>query len=90
MIGYAPYFPLLEAFNYQLPVLASAIPVLKEVGENACLFVNPTSPEDIAQGLEKITQDNNLRQSLVAKGKIRLKYFSWSTCLDQTWQILIT
>ncbi len=81
-------FPLLEGFSHQIPVLASNIPVLKEIGDNACLFVDPTSPEYIANGLEKITQDDNLRQELITQGKIRLKDFSWQKCVDDTWQIL--
>jgi glycosyltransferase involved in cell wall biosynthesis len=80
--------PLLEAFSYNLPVLASNIPILKEVGQSACLFVDPKSPLDIAQGLEKITQDNGLRQDLITQGQLRLKDFSWQTCTDQTLKIL--
>ncbi len=81
-------FPLLEGFSHHLPVLASDIAVLKEVGQQACLFVNPQSPQSIAIGLQKITQNQKLRQHLIQSGINRLKDFSWQKCIEQTWQIL--
>ncbi len=81
--------PLLEGFSYHLPVLASAIPVLKEVGQQACLYVNPQLPQNIAIGLEKITQDNELRKKLIQQGLQRLTIFDWPVCIQQTWKILI-
>jgi len=81
-------FPLLEGFSHHLPVLASDITVLKEVGQQACLFVNPQSPQSIAIGLQKITQNQKLRQHLIQLGVSRLKDFSWQKCIEQTWQIL--
>jgi len=80
--------PLLEGFSYQLPVLASDIPVLKEIGQKACLFVNPQSPQAIADGLEKITQNQELRTKLIQSGIQRLQDFSWQKCIKQTWEIL--
>jgi glycosyltransferase involved in cell wall biosynthesis len=70
-------FPFLEAFDFDLPVLASDIPVLREVGGEACLYVNPENPEEIANGLEKIISDENLRQNLIEKGREQLKKFDW-------------
>lgn len=81
-------FPVLEGFSHQLPVLASAIPVLEEIGTNSCVFVNPSLVPDIAQGLGKITQDHNLRQQLINQGTSRLKDFSWHHCLQATREIL--
>lgn len=76
-------FPILEGFDFGLPVLASDIPVLKEVGGEACLYVNPNSIEEIAQGLEKITSDENLRQNLIEQGRERLNSFSWQESAEK-------
>lgn len=79
-------FPLLEAFSYDLPVLAADIAVLKEIGAAACLYANPNSIADIAQKLEKITTDQNLRQELIQRAKARLNDFDWQKCINKTWQ----
>jgi len=82
-------FPLLEAFGHSLPVLASAIPALKEIGQSACLYVSPNSVQAIAQKMEIITQDNRLRQILITRGRQRLQDFSWQTCSRETLNLLI-
>ncbi len=69
--------PLLEAMTYQTPVLASDIAALKEVAEDSALYCDPNSPEDIANKLQQLLNDKNLRDGLVAKGNERLKDFSW-------------
>jgi len=80
-------FPLLEAFNYQLPVLASNIPVLREIGQSACLFVRPDSLSEIAKKIKSIIINKELRQQLIQAGQRRAHFFNWSHCLGQTWQI---
>ncbi len=79
-------FPLLEAFSYDLPVLAADIAVLKEIGAAACLYAKPDSIADIAQKLEKIAIDQNLRRELIQQGKARVKDFDWQKCTNKTWQ----
>lgn len=72
-------FPLLEAFDFALPVVASDIPVLREIGGEACLYVNPGSPADIARGLELAVAETGRDPFLskIEKGRARLKNFSW-------------
>jgi len=82
-------FPILEGFDFKLPVLASDIPVLHEVGADACLYTNPVSAQDIALGLEKITQNDELRKDLVAKGSQRLKLFNWQIAAEKYLQEMI-
>lgn len=69
--------PLLEAFDFGLPVVASDIPVLLEVGGEACLYVNPDAPEDIANKLSEIMSDKKIQQNLIIAGQERLKEFDW-------------
>ncbi len=76
-------FPLLEGFDFGLPVLASNIPVLREVGGAACLYVNPESPAEIAAGLEKIISDENLRQNLIGQGREQLRKFNWKETAEK-------
>ncbi|MBL7142207.1 MAG: glycosyltransferase family 4 protein [Candidatus Pacebacteria bacterium] len=69
--------PILEAQSLGIPVLTSNISSLPEVGGNSVLYVNPYNVEEIAQGMEKITFDEKLRQALVKKGFENIKRFSW-------------
>ncbi len=54
-------FPILEAFDFGLPVVASDIPVLREIGSDACLYVNPESPTDIARSRPVPTNSKRTR-----------------------------
>lgn len=69
--------PVLEAMYYNLPVITSDIPVLREVCGNAALYCNPLNVDDISSKLTEILEDPKLRQYLVNKGRANLKKFSW-------------
>ncbi len=79
--------PLLEAFEKEVPVVASRSQALVEVGGDACLYVDPMSPEDIAKGLRKVIVDKKFANNLVKKGRERLKYFSWKKTAEGTLEV---
>jgi glycosyltransferase involved in cell wall biosynthesis len=80
--------PLLEAFYYGKAVLCSNNSSLPEVGGNAAHYVNPESVEEIANGLEKLTNDKGYCEDLVLKGHERLKIFNWKEAVKKTlWTI---
>ncbi|HOZ36375.1 MAG TPA: glycosyltransferase family 1 protein [bacterium] len=76
-------FPLLEAFDFDLPVIASDIPVLREIGEDACFYADPDSPEDISDKLKKVITDEKLQAQLITAGQERLKQFDWQKTAEQ-------
>ena len=76
--------PILEAFERGVPVVASKTQALVEVGESACFFVDPKSPESIGQGLKKVIENKKLASELVRKGRERLKSFSWKKTAKET------
>lgn len=87
---YLSYFegfgiPLLEAFACGVPVITSNVTSMPEVAGNAALLVNPFDPESIAEAMEKISKDDSLAESLVLKGKERLKAFSWDKTATLLW-----
>jgi len=69
--------PPLEAMACGTPVLTSKISSLPEVAGDGALLVDPYSVEEIAEGLGRLLDDDELRQSLVARGKARAAAFSW-------------
>lgn len=61
--------PILEAIACGCPVVASDIPVMREVGRTGCVFVDPESPADMARGIDRaigLTSDDDARAALVA------------------------
>jgi len=76
--------PLLQAMSCEVPIAASSLPVLKEVGGEAVLFFDPDDTSSIEEALKNIITDDKLRKSLIEKGKARVKNFSWEKCARET------
>jgi glycosyltransferase involved in cell wall biosynthesis len=68
--------PILEAFSYRLPVIVSNQGALVEIGGNAVLVVEDTSPEGFASAMEIIVSNQPYREELIENGIKRLKIFS--------------
>lgn len=80
--------PILEAFYYGKPVLTSHVSCLPEIAGDSAHFSDPYDPEMIADGLEKLINDKAYSERLVAKGKERLKEFSWKVSAEKTLRVL--
>ena len=78
--------PVLEAFRCDCPVLTSNIASLTEVAGNAAYLVDPYDENQIAEGIVKLATDQNLRISLIAKGRKQANNFSW----ERTARIILT
>lgn len=68
---------VLEAYYYDLPLLCSNLTSLPEIAGDAALYFDPYNTDDIAAAILKFYADPGLRVELIAKGKERLKVFSW-------------
>ncbi len=69
--------PLVEAMACGVPLITSNTSSMPEIAQDAALIIDPFKPETIATAIQELWQDANLQQSLVAKGIMRAKYFSW-------------
>lgn len=67
--------PIVEANKVGRPVITSTIPVLKEVGGNSCVFVDPKNIEDMHNGFVKLFTDSSLREICVQRGLENVKRF---------------
>jgi glycosyltransferase involved in cell wall biosynthesis len=76
--------PVLQALACGVPVAASYITPLREVGGDGALYFDPCDTDSISGALQKITMDKNLREELVAKGYDRVKSFSWKRTAEET------
>lgn len=79
---------ILEGFEAGTPVLTSNVSSMPEVGADAALYFNPANGKDIKNTLGKVLLDDELAESLVKKGKERLKDFSWEKCAQETLRVI--
>lgn len=79
--------PVLQAFACGTPVVAAKTQALVEIGNPGCLFVDPNDPEDVAEKIEKIIEDDKLRKQLIETGKVIAKNFSWEKTAKETMKV---
>jgi glycosyltransferase involved in cell wall biosynthesis len=80
--------PPLEAMVCGCPVIVSQTASLPEVCQEAALYCDPNSPQNIAFQIKRILEDDILRESLKKKGLERAKQFSWGKCAEETYQAI--
>jgi glycosyltransferase involved in cell wall biosynthesis len=74
---------VLEAMASGAPVITSDRTSLPEVaGEAACL-VDPENIDAIADAIERVCGDDNLRETMSAAGRSRARMFTWSGAADR-------
>ena len=89
---YVSYFegfgiPIVEAFKCDTPVITSNVTSMPEVAGDAALLVDPFSEESIAEAMEKVL-DEEVRKTLIEKGRIRKNDFSWDKAADGWWKCI--
>jgi len=77
-------FPVVEAMASGCPVLTSRVSSLPEIAGDAALLVEPTSIEEIADGLTRLWTDDALCTRLARRGIERAKAFSWERTAAET------
>ncbi|MFA5184318.1 MAG: glycosyltransferase family 1 protein [Patescibacteria group bacterium] len=80
--------PVLQALACGAPAAVSDIPVLREVAADAALYFNQNDTRAIAAAIDKILNDEDLRQALRAKGLARVEEFSWRRCAQETLKLI--
>jgi glycosyltransferase involved in cell wall biosynthesis len=73
--------PVLEAMRSGAPVVTSDNSALREVAGDAAVLVEPTSEEDVAEGLRRALADDG---ELRGRGLERAATFTWAACADAT------
>ena len=80
--------PILEAMATGCPMVTANRHGTQELAGDAAVLVNPESVDDIAEGMLRVIEDQDLRKQITEKGKIRIKEFSWNKCARETLQVL--
>jgi len=81
--------PLLEAMKCNVPVITSNVTALPEIAGDAALLVDPNRPEEIAEAMDQLVSNEQLRNKLIEKGAIRCKNFSWDRSAELLWQSIL-
>ena len=79
--------PLLEAMQSDCPILCCETPAIKEIGENAVIYVEKGNEESFIHNLDKIVYSNDLSNTLKKLGRQRRSFFSWEKCARETEQV---
>ena len=75
--------PLVEAMSSSLPVVASDLPVHREICGQAAHYFPRFSEESLATEVIKLAEDDGARASMSHAGLARSKDFSWARHLDE-------
>lgn len=80
--------PVLEALAAGIPSACSAIDPVQGLAGDAALVFDPRDPAAIAQALERLADDPELRARLAAAGPRRAAAFSWKATAQLTLEAL--
>lgn len=69
--------PLLEAMASEVPLVASDIPVFREIAAEAALYADPFAPSALAAAMESVLYEPGVRERLVEHARERLGRFTW-------------
>jgi O-antigen biosynthesis alpha-1,2-mannosyltransferase len=81
--------PVLDAMARGVPVLTSNVSALPEIAGEAALEVDPVQTDAIAEGLRRLTGDENLRAQYAHRGLARSREFSWEKAVERTWKVYL-
>lgn len=82
-------FPVLEAMACGTPVVTSNNSSLPEVTGCAALLVDPRSPQEIADSVQRLLTDGTLRSELTCRGLLHARQFTWEKAAKETLEVLL-
>lgn len=77
--------PLLEAMQYECPIVASDTNSLREVGGNAAVYFEPQSTDSLIEAIKKVLYSSEKKAEIITNGRERIKLFSWDKCAKETY-----
>jgi glycosyltransferase involved in cell wall biosynthesis len=82
-----PASVLLDALALGLPIVATDLPAVSELTDDAAVLVPPGDPEALADAVRSLLDDATaLDRAAVASGD-RAKAFTWRDAAEKVWQL---
>lgn len=81
--------PILEALKCNVPVIISDTSSMPEVAGGAGLLVDPNNVEDIANKMEQLYKDEQLRARLIKNAPAQVDRYSWEKAAEVLWDNII-
>jgi glycosyltransferase involved in cell wall biosynthesis len=79
--------PLVEAMACGCPLIVANNSAMPEVAGDAAVYWNSKDPEELAGLMEQVLQDQELRNSLITRGRKRRGRFSWGKTAERVMQL---
>ncbi len=76
--------PPLEAMSRDCPVICSNTSSIPEVVGTAAVLFDPLDAQAIGSAIESVVNSESMRRELIARGRQRIKAFSWDRCASET------
>ncbi len=80
--------PMVEAMACGAPVIASTTSCLPEISGGALWYFDPTSPDEMAEKMLAVLQNEEIQGRLGRAGIERARLFSWETCARATMDVI--
>ena len=81
--------PILEAMEYEIPIVSSNAASLPEVGGDGCIYFNPYDSNEASEMIYKILSDNNLKINAIKQQKKQLELFNWQKVAKKLLNVFI-
>jgi glycosyltransferase involved in cell wall biosynthesis len=82
--------PVLEAMSYGVPCVVSDNSSLREIAGDSALLVDAHNSNDIAEKINILLNDEELRKDLSHRGLENIKKFSWIKAAEKTLEVLLS
>lgn len=79
--------PGLEAAAFGVPLAVSNLPVFNEIYEDAAIYFDPGSVEEISQCLKLLAFDEKFHGQVSRSALKRASFFSWEKCAKETLEV---
>ena len=79
--------PILEAMRCGVPVITSNIGAMAEVAGDKAVLIDPCNPDQAAEAITRVLNNDSLAASLVKLGKKHASNFSWEKTAQQVYKI---
>lgn len=80
--------PLVEAMQAEIPIITSNVSSMPEICGNAGIIVNPHDVNAIANAMQLLEDNSQLRNTLSENGKQQVTKFNWDFTAEKVYKVL--